>query len=645
MSNSFPPLSVVNPLRRNRTPGEAEFNALLNLLPDAALVVDTVREQIIQANSVFLQLTAFSLSEIAGRAIQDLFPDLPASFNNEDPLVFSLERRGRPSIQVSVQAKTLDAAGQWRVLICKPVDTGQQKIAQRMDKIIQALSELNKINPNAALKRVLQNALEIVQKLLDVDVIGVYLVNPADSTVIKLHENGDANILPERIQTGDFLRLSQTFIWRPGRRVQTELHRVGRVNNLRFVASTLIDQNALMVVADHQHEPFDQLGMLLEMFGERVGALMCYSAQYHELREQALEGVRDLLVWRQIAENAAEGILLLAPDLTINEINPAAEWMLGYADWEVKGQPVENVLIGPERLGPTLETACQGIPTHNMGHVSLHRRNGQSFPAHIQVIPVQREGDLLALMVFFSDVSEHEEIRERTQQLEQRAVLGEVTAVFAHEVRNPINNISTGLQLLSVKLPPNDPNQENITRLINDCQRLDHLMESVLNFSRHTEHKFEEVDLEGLLKRILDRWRPRMAKVDVVYHFQVEENTPHVYGDPRSLEQVFTNLISNAIEAMSNEGGILAVKIRPYNTLPEHPQVEVTVSDTGPGIPDEIRDRIFEPFITTKRQGTGLGLAITKRIVTAHRGSIQVNTFPGGTLFYVTLSAYPGEPS
>ena len=77
------------------------------------------------------------------------------------------------------------------------------------------------------------------------------------------------------------------------------------------------------------------------------------------------------------------------PDLTVSEMNPAAEWMLGYADWEVKGQPVENILIGPERLPPALETACQGIPTHNMGSVSLHRRNGQSFPAHMQIVPVR----------------------------------------------------------------------------------------------------------------------------------------------------------------------------------------------------------------------------------------------------------------
>ena len=90
-------------------------------------------------------------------------------------------------------------------------------------------------------------------------------------------------------------------------------------------------------------------------------------------------------------------------------------------------------------------------------------------------------------------------------------------------------------------------------------------------------------------------------------------------------------------------GGTLAVRITPYHQGVGLPQVAVSVTDNGPGIPDEIRERIFEPFITTKAQGTGLGLAITKRIVTAHHGSINVNTFPGGTVFNVILSAFQGE--
>jgi two-component system, NtrC family, sensor histidine kinase AtoS len=157
------------------------------------------------------------------------------------------------------------------------------------------------------------------------------------------------------------------------------------------------------------------------------------------------------------------------------------------------------------------------------------------------------------------------------------------------------------------------------------------------------ETKFEPFNLGQLLQRILDRWRPRLSKVNVTPFFQVEENLPMVDGDPRSIEQVFTNLISNAVDAMSATGGTLAIKIIKSMSAADRSQVEVTVSDNGPGIPDDVRERIFEPFVTTKAKGTGMGLAITKQIVTAHKGSITVNSFPGGTIFRVVIPAHMGE--
>ncbi len=122
---------------------------------------------------------------------------------------------------------------------------------------------------------------------------------------------------------------------------------------------------------------------------------------------------------------------------------------------------------------------------------------------------------------------------------------------------------------------------------------------------------------------------------------QLNPETPPIRGDPRSLEQVFTNLIGNAVDAMAKQGGgTLAIKVAPFNVIQNLPQVEITITDNGPGMPDEIRDHLFEPFVSNNPRGTGLGLAITKQIVTAHRGSIKVNTFPGGTVFQVILPAY-----
>jgi PAS domain S-box-containing protein len=650
---------MTGPLRKTKPLGEPELAALFHLLPVPALLLDNAHEQIVQANSAFLQLTAFAFNEISGRGLRSLMSELPShALVADEVLSVVLDRRNRQPLPANLQVRSLDATGQWLALIFEPQEHPPKGLIGRMDQIAQALVEINRLPGQETLRQTLTRALGTIRQALDVTVAAFYRLDTGDASgmipgVLKVAEAaagaGEENLLPEILSSSDLLRLSQTFLWQPGRRVQTDLHRAARMKNLTYLISTPLHQNMLLVLADQVQEPPEQLVVVMEGLGKQVSGMLDNLSQLACLRELALDNHRELTIWRSVGENAQEGILLVAPNLTVSGMNPAAEWMLGYADWEVKGQPVENILIGPERLLPALETACQGIPTHNMGNVSLHRRNGQSFPAHIQIIPVQSEGETLAITIFFSDVSENVENRNRTQQLEQRAVLGEVTAVFAHEVRNPINNISTGLQLLSVKLPEGDPNQDNIARLLNDCQRLNHLMEGVLNFSRQVEHKFEAVDMEALLRRLLDRWRPRMTRVNVTAFFQIEPNTPNVLGDPRSLEQVFTNLVSNAVEAMSAtgdegvSGGTLAVRVAPVLHLPGHPQVEISVSDTGPGIPDEIRERIFEPFVTTKPQGTGLGLPITKRIVTAHHGSISVNTFPGGTVFHVFLSGFRGS--
>jgi signal transduction histidine kinase len=257
---------------------------------------------------------------------------------------------------------------------------------------------------------------------------------------------------------------------------------------------------------------------------------------------------------------------------------------------------------------------------------------------------ISAEANPGGVIIIFQDTSEREQFRIRNEQLEQRALLGEVTASFAHEVRNPINNISTGLQLLEfnlteLHLPPGDSNLENVKRLQQDCNRLTELIKSGLSFIKPIEYKMEPIDLGILMKNLLDRWQHRLQQNNILCQFQAESRLPQVEGDLRAMEQIFSNLINNAVQAMQtdeiNGSKTLAIKIQTLQNDCERPIVEVSISDTGPGIPDEIRDRIFEPFFTTKQGGTGIGLAIVKRIVTAHKGSINVTSIPGVTVFRV----------
>lgn len=564
---------------------------------------------------------------------------------NEDVMLL---RKMADSLPVTLRAKGIEGNMHLFFLVVEPIVNDEDHHRKLARLFHQAFLKITALPFDIDFPTAIQSIATTIAKAFEPRAVCVYQADPANPRLKKLVEIGSDAFFPENVSSTNLIRLSKTQIWVPGKRLATELHQAGRNNGMKFVGTTPLGQSGrlfgLLVVADTT-EPDDQIPSMLDMFGAQVTNFIESFMLAENLRNQVDEKDRSQSALSVVMENAQEGILVVDADMQIKAINPAAEWMLGYADYEVRGKKIENILIGPDGLIPALEAAVKGIPTHNIGNVSLHRRSGYQFPAHIQTIPVNDENQVTGLVVLVSDISENEEIRSRSQQLEQRAILGEVTAVFAHEVRNPINNIYSGLQLLAATMPVDDPHYENLNRLQAECVRLNHLMESVLNFSRNTQYKFEAVDLEMVLKRMLDRWQPRFARVSVKPFFQVEKGTPLVSADPRAIEQVFTNLISNATDAMSKNGGNLAIRIAPKTLMPNRKHVSIKVSDDGPGIPDEIRDRIFEPFVTTKSNGTGLGLAITKRILTAHHGSIQISSFPGGTTFEVVLLAYNGDES
>jgi PAS domain S-box-containing protein len=646
MTNLNPNPPTLNTPWRNKPQGLNEFMSLINFIEHPALLVDRAKGLVWGANNLFLDVTAFEAKDFIGQPLTSLVAGLVMPITaREETANLSLRRRLREPIPANVQVKQLEGNNQLYLVIIDDKTDAQVRLTKILTHVANAMIKIADLSLEGDFDRSIKFLSAMIRQTMEAQNVCIYQADPQSPRLVKLIENGSPAIFSDSISSTDLIRLSKVNIWQPGKRMSVEIHQAGHAAKMEYVASVPLGQTGklfgLLVLAD-QKEPVEKLNILLEIFGAQVTRFFENHMLMENLRQQVLDEKKSHVISQAVMENAREGILLVKPTMELLAMNSAAEWMLGYADWEVKGQPVESVLIGPENLMPALTAAMRGIPTHNIGNVSLHRRNGQSFPAHIQTIPVEKEGEVTSLVVFISDVSEHEEIRLRTQQLEQRAVLGDVTAVFAHEVRNPITNIYTGLQVLAANLPADDPNQDNLTRLQNDCMRLNHLMESVLNFSRNTEYKFEPVDLKMLLQRMIERWRPRFNNLKVKPFFQCEEGVPPVSADPKGLEQVFTNLISNATDAMAKTGGNLAVKISTRAGVTNRSQVVVSVTDDGPGIPEDIRERIFEPFVTTKSHGTGLGLAITRRIVNAHHGSIQLISFPGGTVFEVTLLAYQG---
>lgn len=627
------------------TPGLVEIGELLNQFPGAALLLNREQNRVILSNSSLIQLTAFAQDEICQKSLSDLVPGLVSTglLPGEEKTCL-LARRMREAIPVIIKTTILDAGNQWLLITFSPVQ-GKHETPLLQETFFKALIELNSVDQTEG--QLFKDALSIAQELIQADTLCLYLAQSEAPQLEKIAEVETGVTLPQIIPSTDLIRLRGDVNWHPGKKVITELHRQARIMELNSVLSApLGDARAHigLIVAATRKKQFNEVQInTFYLIASMINSQMQNQILTNNLRKEKGDVENQITIWKSIFENAKQGIFITSPDLKINYINPSAEVMLGYVDWEVQDQLIENILIGPDSLPLALGEAGRGITSPDIGTAQVHRRDGSSFPAQIQIVPIQQGQTLLGILLFITDISEHEQIRVQSQQLEHRALLGEVMGVFAHEVRNPVNNIYTGLQLWASRLQPEDPSLESISRMQGDCVRVNELMESVLAFSRPIETKLKPLNLDMLLRRIVDRWHPRMAKVNVKLHLQIAEGLPNIAGDNRTLEQVFTNLISNAIDAMSKTGGNLSIKAQRFDGVENLPQVEVTIADDGPGIPDELKDRIFEPFVTNKANGTGLGLPIVKQIITAHHGSIVPETFPGGTVFHVFLNVHNGE--
>ena len=223
-------------------------------------------------------------------------------------------------------------------------------------------------------------------------------------------------------------------------------------------------------------------------------------------------------------------------------------------------------------------------------------------------------------------------------QRERLSALGNMAAAVAHEVRNPLNAISMGLQRLKAEFQPAD-DQEDYSRLtalmLGEVQRLNTIVEQFLSLARPIEINAEALPLPEVLKELASLEDSDAKRSQVQIRVIAAPNLPALKADPDLLTQVLLNLMLNGLQAMP-EGGTLTLEAKTSNS-----NFLIAVTDTGTGIAAENHRRIFEPYFTTKAKGTGLGLAISRRIIEAHGGTITAaNETAGGCRFEICLPLY-----
>jgi two-component system sensor histidine kinase HydH len=353
-----------------------------------------------------------------------------------------------------------------------------------------------------------------------------------------------------------------------------------------------------------------------------------------QARNEALEATRDFLT--RVIEGTADGIIVRDAEGRITSWNPAAEAIFGWTAAEMLGQTAQRLLAAGRESASAVQridsALREGRTLRNL-ETSGIRKDGSPITFSLTVAPLyDATNSYSGTTGIVRDVSAIKDLQLQLLERERLAAIGELAAMVAHEVRNPLAGIRGGCEILLEGYPEGDTRHDIGVEIIHQVDRLSRTVHDLLLFARPKAMDLVPNDLNRLIERVLHVLLddPGNAAVDVLLDFG--DDTPIVQADGRQLEQVFMNLLLNAIQVMDHRG-LVTVTTRTSGR-----EVVVTVSDSGPGIPPDKIGRIFEPFFTTRSQGTGLGLAIVKKIVEAHGGRIEAASPSGsGARMTVTL--------
>ena len=384
---------------------------------------------------------------------------------------------------------------------------------------------------------------------------------------------------------------------------------------------------------------------VLEIVGQFVkddsGARIVMNSRDITERTHA-ESERELLV--TAVQQSSESIVITDAEGTIQYVNPAFERLTGYCRQEAIGKNprvLKSGKHGPDFYKEMWATLKSGRPWR--GHLINKRKDGTLFEEDATINPVlNASGDITNFVAVKRDVTERRRMESILNQSEKMSAVGLLAAGVAHEINNPLAVILGFAQGILGRLPEADPMHIPVKSIERETLRCRNLVQDLLTFSRQ---KKTGTTLEALVPMIegamnLVETQARLKHVLVQRDFAAD--VPPVQADRTQIQQVIINLCTNALDAMPG-GGTLTVQVRLQGT-----HVEIRVTDTGTGIPADIRKRIFEPFFTTKEvgKGTGLGLSLIYEIVKNHQGTVDLETEAGkGTTFIVRLPAAELPPS
>jgi len=657
---------------------EQRQRVLIENANDAIFSVHPSDTGILEVNRKAEQLTGYRRESLLHMRLSDLFAGesrersvgrlhevLLNGSGTFDDMVFA--RRDGTRMDMDVSASVIEFDRRKVIQILARDITERKEMERELLRRNRNLSALNAISATVGrsleLDKILDSALDKVLDVVGSDMGAIYLFDEAAGNLVLRVYRGEPPVLAVHSQSLTDENASLVITATNGGAAQLAgawWPEMPQPHLGSFVSTQLRAKDKLlgvMNVASRKQRWFTQEDVdLLTAVANQISVAIENAMLFSELRT----AIGDLFVIKQFNDNALQSMTngLITVDMAgrITSANLAATRIIGYAREQLLGRPVQQVLVSSNGLDHILsETMQKGVPCINRETVITHRDRSE-IPIGLNTSPLRdNQGVLTGLLLVFDDLSERKRMEAERRKMDRLVDLVQMSAILAHDIRNPLGSISMGIQHLARKIT-DEAQQRDIQLIMEESDKVNRIIENVLMISRPPALDLAPARVSETVDNTVTRWQGAAAerRVRITKNYAPEVGQSLI--DPLRMDQALTNLISNALDAMPN-GGDLRISVRKVRLLPEastalrivgensqdvlmDPQewIRVEIADTGVGIPADKLPKIFEPFVTTKVKGTGLGLAIAHRIIKDHRGNISVRSKEGvGTVFTIDL--------
>lgn len=369
-----------------------------------------------------------------------------------------------------------------------------------------------------------------------------------------------------------------------------------------------------------------------------------------ELEAKKVDITKLEIINERIIKSIASGLITVDDNDRIILFNPAAERIFGLTAKETNGRLLSEVLPFLEGRLSSDSSRFNDHRSSSFMDIPFHSRDGRDLFLRLSISPLSlSDGKERGRILVIQDLTDIKRIEKEMQRVEGLAMIGELAAGIAHEIRNPMASISGSIQMLreGIELEKDDINNRLMEIIMREVNRLNHLVNDFLRYARPQKVNMATFDLCELIRDSLALFKNTGGLTDKITVETSLKEPIHLESDPEQVKQILWNLFLNARDAMPT-GGTLAIEAKAFRNpeiTPSDPRmVELIIRDTGTGFSEKARENLFIPFFTTKEEGSGLGLATVKRIIEGLKGQVYgTNHEEGGAQITIILPAIPSD--